>query len=79
MTKRVSARNNPEKLWLWLKFSTAQQCNAMNVVITPHQPVYLYSVAGEEGEPPHRLHWLSGGPFDVWNILIVFRRQAQGR
>jgi hypothetical protein len=46
---------------------------AMNVVVTPHQPVCLYSAAGEEGEPPHRLHWLSGGPFDVQNILIVFR------
>jgi hypothetical protein len=51
----------------------------MNVVVTPHQPVCLYSVAEEEGEPPHRLHWLSGGPFDVRNILIVFRQQAQGR
>jgi hypothetical protein len=52
---------------------------AMNDVVTPHQPVCLYSVAGEEVEPPHRLHWLSGGLFDVWNILIVVRQQAQGR
>jgi hypothetical protein len=29
--------------------------------------------AGEEGEPPDRLHWLSSGPFDAQNILIVFR------
>jgi hypothetical protein len=42
-------------------------------VTTPHQPVCLYSAAGEEGEPPDRLHWLSGGPFDARNILIVFR------
>jgi hypothetical protein len=52
---------------------------AMNVVVTPHQPVYLYSAAGEEVEPPHSLHWLSGGPFDERNILIVFRQQARGR
>jgi hypothetical protein len=52
---------------------------AMNAVVTPHQPVCLYSAAGEEGELPHHLHWLSGGPFDIWNILIVFRQQAQGR
>jgi hypothetical protein len=51
---------------------------AMNVVVTPHQPVCSYSATGEEGKPPHHLHWLSGGPFDVWNILIVFRQQAQG-
>jgi hypothetical protein len=45
---------------------------AMNVVVTHHQPIWLYSAAGEEGEPPDRLHWLSGGPFDAQNILIVF-------
>jgi hypothetical protein len=28
----------------------------MNVVVTPHQHVCLYSAAGEEGEPPDRLH-----------------------
>jgi hypothetical protein len=52
---------------------------AMNVVVNPHQPVCLYSAAGEEVKPPHRLLWLSGGLFDVRNILIVFRQQAQGR
>jgi hypothetical protein len=51
---------------------------SMNDVVTPHQPVYLYSVVGEEGEPPHHLHWHSGGPFGVRNILIVFRQQAEG-
>jgi hypothetical protein len=51
----------------------------MNVVVTPHQPVCLYSVAGGEGEPPYRLHWLNGGPSDDRNILIVSRQQAQGR
>jgi hypothetical protein len=46
---------------------------AMNIVVTPHQPVCLYSAAGEEGELADCLHWLSGGPFDARNILIVFR------
>jgi hypothetical protein len=52
---------------------------AMNVVVTLHQPIYLYSAAGEEGEPPDRLHWLSGGPPKAWNILIVSQQRAQGR
>jgi hypothetical protein len=52
---------------------------AMNDVVTLHQPVCLYSVVGEEGEPPNRLHWLSGGPPEAQNILIVYRQRAQGR
>jgi hypothetical protein len=48
-------------------------------MVTPRQHVCLYSAIGEEGKPPYRLHWLSGGPSDVRNILIVFRQQAQGR
>jgi hypothetical protein len=52
---------------------------AMNAVVTPHQPVCLYSATGEEGEPPDRLHWLSGGPPEAWNILIASRQRAQGR
>jgi hypothetical protein len=51
----------------------------MNVVVTPHQPVCLYSATGGEGEPPHCMHWLSGGPSSVWNIIIVSRQRAQGR
>jgi hypothetical protein len=51
----------------------------MNAVVTPHQPVCLYSVAGGEGEPLYRLHWLSGGPTDDRNILIVSWQRAQGR
>jgi hypothetical protein len=35
---------------------------AMNTVVTPHQPICLYSAAGEQGEPPERPHWLSSGP-----------------
>jgi hypothetical protein len=52
---------------------------AMNVVVTLHQPVCLYSAAGEEGEPPYRLHWLSGGSPEARNFLIVYRQRAQGR
>jgi hypothetical protein len=51
----------------------------MNDVVTLHQPICLYSAAGEESEPPNRLHWLSGGPPEAWNILIVSRQRAQGR
>jgi hypothetical protein len=51
----------------------------MNVVVSSHQPACLYSVEGGEGEPPYRLHWLSGGPSDDRNILIVSRQRAQER
>jgi hypothetical protein len=46
-------------------------------VVTSHQPICLYSAAGGEGEPPYCLHWLSGGPTDDWNTLIVSRQRAQ--
>jgi hypothetical protein len=46
----------------------------MNVVVTSYQLICLYSAAGGEGEPPHRLHWLSGGPTDDRNTLIVSRQ-----
>jgi hypothetical protein len=45
---------------------------AMNVVATSHQPVCLYSPAGEEGEAPKRAYWLNGGPAIVRNVLIIF-------
>jgi hypothetical protein len=48
---------------------------AMNVVVT----ICLYSATGGEGEPPYCSHWLSGGPTDVQNIIIVSRQRAQGR
>jgi hypothetical protein len=51
----------------------------MNDVVTSHQPVFLYSAAGGEGEPPYRLHWLSGAPIDDRNTLIVSRQRAQER
>jgi hypothetical protein len=51
---------------------------AMNDVVTPHQLVCLYSAAGG-GELPGRLHSLSGGSSDAWNIIIVSRQRAQGR
>jgi hypothetical protein len=45
---------------------------AMNDVVTSHQPVYLYSPAGREGEPPKHVYWLNGGLTSAWNILIIF-------
>jgi hypothetical protein len=51
---------------------------AMNAVVTPHQPVCLYSAAGE-GEPPGRSHSLSDGPSGIWNIIIVSRQRSHGR
>jgi hypothetical protein len=51
----------------------------MNAVVTPHQLVWLYIVAGGEGEPPYRLHRLSGGSTNDRNILIVSRQRSQGR
>jgi hypothetical protein len=38
--------NEMKKLRLWSNFSAAQQCNGMNVVVTSHLPVCLYSAAG---------------------------------
>jgi hypothetical protein len=45
---------------------------AMNDVVTSHQPVCLYSPAGEKGELPQHAHWLNGGPASARNILIIF-------
>jgi hypothetical protein len=45
---------------------------AMNVVITCHQPVCLYSPTGEEDEPPKCVYWMNGGSASARNILIVF-------
>jgi hypothetical protein len=47
----------------------------MNVVVTSHQPICLYSATGEEGEPPERVHWLNGGPTSARSILIVFNNK----
>jgi hypothetical protein len=44
----------------------------MNVVVTSHQPVCLYSVAGQEGESLEHVYWLNDGPASARNILIVF-------
>jgi hypothetical protein len=50
----------------------------MNVVVTPHQSVCLYSAIREEGELLERVHWLNGGPADARNILIVFSITSSG-
>jgi hypothetical protein len=44
----------------------------MNDVVTSHQLVYLYSPAGEDGEPPKRAYWLIGGPISAMNFIFVF-------
>jgi hypothetical protein len=46
----------------------------MNAAVIPHQPVCLYSPAGEEGEPLKRLYWLNGGPvkrLEYFNRFLI--------
>jgi hypothetical protein len=47
----------------------------MKVVVTFHQLVYLYSPAGEEGEPPRHTYWLIGGPASAVDILFIFNNK----
>jgi hypothetical protein len=49
----------------------------MNVVVTFHQLVCLYSPVGKEGEPPRRSYSLIGGPISVVNILFVFNHKLR--
>jgi hypothetical protein len=63
---------NAESFGFGENFQQHNGAIAMNVMVTSHQPVYLYSPAGEEGEPPKRAYWLIGGPANAWTILIVF-------
>ena len=65
-------RNNAESFAFGENFQQHNSAIAMNVVVTFHQLVYLYSPAGEEGEPPKRACWLIGGPASAVNILFVF-------
>jgi hypothetical protein len=44
----------------------------MNVVVTSHQLVCLYSPAGEDGESPRRVYWLIGGPISAVNFIFDF-------
>ena len=44
----------------------------MNVVVTSHQLVCLYSPAGEEGKPPRHAYWLISGPVSDVNFIFVF-------
>jgi hypothetical protein len=44
----------------------------MNVVVTSHQPVNLYSPAGEEGKLPKHAYWLIGGPTTALEYFIRF-------
>jgi hypothetical protein len=60
---------------------------AMNVVVTSHQPVCLYSAAdrkvNRQGRPHplnSYLHPLNGGPLDAWEVnrQIVRTRRTVG-
>jgi hypothetical protein len=44
----------------------------MNVVVTSHQLVCLYSPVGEEGKLPRRAYWLIGGPVSAVNFIFAF-------
>jgi hypothetical protein len=63
---------NAESFGFGENFEQHSGAIAMNVVVTSHQPVYLYSPAGEEGEPPKYAYWLIGGPTSASSILFVF-------
>jgi hypothetical protein len=61
-----------QRAWALAKIQQHNSAIAMNAVVTSHQPVCLYSPAGEEGEPPKRVYWLNGGLASAQNILIIF-------
>jgi hypothetical protein len=50
---------------------------AMNVVVTSHQLICLYSPIGEEGEPPRHAYWLIGGPVSDVNFIFVFNNKLR--
>jgi hypothetical protein len=50
---------------------------AMNVVVTSHQLVCLYSLAGGEGEPPGRVYWLIGGPVITISFIFIFNNKLR--
>jgi hypothetical protein len=49
----------------------------MNVVVTSHQLVCLYSPTGEEDEPLKHTYWLIGGPASTMNILSIFNNKLR--
>jgi hypothetical protein len=65
----VLRSNAKVKLWLWLNFWQQNSAIAMNVVVTSHLPVCLYSAVGKKvnrqsllHRTNSRSHPLSGGP-----------------
>jgi hypothetical protein len=66
------SKYNAESFSFGENFQQHNGAIAMNVVVTSHQLVYLYSPAGEEGEPPRHTYWLIGGPASAVNIIFVF-------
>jgi hypothetical protein len=49
----------------------------MNVVVTSHQHICLYSPVGEEGEPTRHVYWLIGGPVSAVNFIFVFNNKLR--
>jgi hypothetical protein len=66
--ERLVRKYNAESFSFSENFQQHNGAIPMNVVVTYHQPVCLYSPAGEEGEPPKRAYWLIGGPASTGNI-----------
>jgi hypothetical protein len=59
------------------KFQQHNGVVAMNVVVTSHQLVCLYSPVGEEGKPPRQAYWLIGGPVSTVNFILVFNNKLR--
>jgi hypothetical protein len=49
----------------------------MNVVVTSHQLVCLYSPAGEEDKPPRCAYWLIGGPVSAVSFIFIFNNKLR--
>jgi hypothetical protein len=49
----------------------------MNDVVTSHQLICLYSLAGEEGELLRHTYWLIGGPVSAVNFIFVFNNKLR--
>jgi hypothetical protein len=59
------------------KFQQHNNAVAMNVMVTSHHLICLYSPAGEEGESPRRAYWLIGGLISAVNFIFVFNNKPR--
>jgi hypothetical protein len=64
-----------ENFGLGENFQQQNSAIVMNVVVTSHQLVCLYSPTGEEGEPPRHTYWLIGVPASAVDILFIFNNK----